>query len=672
MEDDPHTQEIIAEIFKPLCQKLFIASDGEEGLTLYKEHHPDIVLTDIQMPRMDGLTMSRAIQKLNPDTPIIISSAFNESEYLHEAIRSGIHYYLLKPVNMTELNDTFKRVSEKILLQKELKKSRHLLNEYKAVVDVSSMVTKTDPKGIITYANDAFCEISGFSHEELIGRQHNIVRHPDTPQETFKAMWQTIQNKEHWHGIIKNQTKSGSSFIADSTIIPILDTSGEVIEFISIRYDVTEREVERERLEKHKEYSSYQEELAFKKQLNIIRNDYYYKLCDDEIRDGVCLIDSYYKPLDILCGDTYSIRRLGDDINFYMIIDGMGKGVSASLTAMLLTAYINHTIDQALHHNKPLSLDPIITQALAYIRPILLEDEIVSAHFIRVDRPNHLFEYASFSMPAILTLDYKGNIHKTPSNNPPISKYGSDFKIDQLNGKMIRQTLIYSDGLVENSLKDTDDLYMSYIEEDFSKALTRDDMHRAIEERLGPQEDDMTFIFLSKFEFEKHLIATKSISCSMSALGEADQWYAEQLDSYYHNQELLDHAGYAFTELLLNAYEHGNLGITGREKHHLIESGDYWDVLGEREQECDKQTLINLYNIDHLGHNYLVTMITDEGEGFDTQLLHDIFYRANNFNGRGVYISRRSSNGIYYNAKGNSVFTINKISTTSKQKESTT
>ncbi len=553
------------------------------------------------------------------------------------------------------------------LLREELKESQHILNEYKEVVETSAMVTKTDPEGIITYANDAFCTLSGFTRDELIGQKHSIVRHPDTPQEVFQELWASIEKKERWKEVVKNRAKDGSFFISETTIIPILDSAREIVEIIAIRYDFTKHKVEHERLEEREDYSSYQEELAFKKQLNIIRNDYYYKLCDDEIKDGVCLIDSYYKPLDILCGDTYSIRRLGDDINFYLIVDGMGKGVSASLSAMLLTAYINFTIDQALQHNELLSLDTIITQTLVYIRPILLEDEIVSAHFIRVDRPSHTFEYASFSMPAILMLDDENNIQKVPSNNPPISKYGSDFKIDQLHAKAIKQTLLYSDGLIENSVKDSDELYMSYIEEDFSKALTRNDMSQAIEERLGPREDDITFIFLSKFKFEEHCIATKSIPCSMTALGEADQWYAEQLNIRFHDQELLDHAGYAFTELLLNAYEHGNLGITGKQKHRLIESDEYWDLLAEKEQACDKKTFVSIYEIKHFDRHYLATMISDEGEGFDTELLKDIFYRGNRFNGRGVYISRRSCDGIYYNTKGNSVFTINKIS---KKKES--
>ncbi len=660
VEDDLKIQNSTSRLLKRLFKKLYLASDGEEGLEIYKHHHPDIVLTDVQMPKMDGLSMSRNIHSIDPDTPIIITSAYHDSEYLLEAIKNKIHHYLLKPIEYDDLKQALLEVSEKIILKRELKESLHILNEYKEAVDTSALLTKTDAQGIITYTNDAFCTASGYAHDELLGKDHSIFRHPDTPIETFQSLWANITKKVRWRGIVRNLAKDGSDFISDTTIIPVLDTDGDIIEIIAIRYNLTEHKMSQERMERRADYNNYQEELAFRKQLNIIRNDYYYKLDDEEITDNTCLIDSYYRPLDIMSGDSYSIRRLGGDVNFFLVVDGMGKGLSASLSAMLFSTYINHLIDESLQYKKPLTLRTITERAIAYIKPILLEDEVLSAHLIRADTKKEFFEHASFAMPAILTLDYKGEVNKIPSNNPPISKYGNTVKIDGASNKDIRQTLLYSDGLVENSVKDSDELYMSHIEEDFAKALTRDDMHQAIQERLGPQEDDITFIYLSKLEFEKYHIASRRVSCSILALGEADEWYTQQLTRHYHDQEFLDHAGYAFTELMLNAYEHGNLGITGKQKHRMIEEGEYWDILPQKEQRCFKETLVDLYDIHHLDHRYLITMITDEGEGFDTAIFRDIFYRANNFNGRGVFISKRSTNGIYYNAKGNTVFTIKK------------
>ncbi len=123
------------------------------------------------------------------------------------------------------------------------------LNSYKKAIDEASIVSKTDKRGIITYANKKFCTISQYTEEELLGKPHNIVRHPDMPKSTFKEMWQTIKAGNIWHGIVKNRKKDGSSYIVDTTIMPIFDAKGEIAEYIAIRHNVTELEESRKRLQ---------------------------------------------------------------------------------------------------------------------------------------------------------------------------------------------------------------------------------------------------------------------------------------------------------------------------------------------------------------------------------------------------------------------------------------
>ena len=115
----------------------------------------------------------------------------------------------------------------------------NLLEEYKKAIDNSTLVSKTDSKGIITYVNDMFCKISGYTKEELIGKSHNIIRHPDMPKEVFKDLWKTIQNGKVWHGIVKNLKKNGDYYVVDATITPIFDHNGNIIEYIAIRHDIT-------------------------------------------------------------------------------------------------------------------------------------------------------------------------------------------------------------------------------------------------------------------------------------------------------------------------------------------------------------------------------------------------------------------------------------------------
>ncbi len=121
-----------------------------------------------------------------------------------------------------------------------IRRNIKLLDEYKNAVDRSSIVSKTDRKGRIIYANDKFCSISGYSREELIGKPHSMVRHETMPKQVFKDMWDIISQGQAWHGVVKNRTKSGSYYWVDATINPILDHKGNIEEFIAIRSDITE------------------------------------------------------------------------------------------------------------------------------------------------------------------------------------------------------------------------------------------------------------------------------------------------------------------------------------------------------------------------------------------------------------------------------------------------
>ena len=124
---------------------------------------------------------------------------------------------------------------------KNLEDSLHLLKEYQDVVDASTIVSKTDINGKITYINKTFCDISQYSKDELLGKPHNIVRHPDTPKEVFANLWHTIKDKKQiWQGLIKNRKKDGGSYYVKTTIKPILDRNGNIVEFIAIRQDITD------------------------------------------------------------------------------------------------------------------------------------------------------------------------------------------------------------------------------------------------------------------------------------------------------------------------------------------------------------------------------------------------------------------------------------------------
>ncbi|MEN4046745.1 EAL domain-containing protein [Sulfurimonas sp. NWX367] len=241
VEDDIDAREITTMLLEDFFDTIIVAQNGQEGLEKFQKESIDIIITDINMPHMNGLEMAKKIRAINKEVPIIILSAHNEEDFFLQSIQIGINGYLLKPIDMKQLSSTIFQVTQRYKYALQAKQNLHLLKEYQEATNNSAIVSKTDTAGIITYVNDAFCEISGYTKEELIGKNHNIIRHPDNPKSIFQEMWDTIKNKKKiWKGSIRNRTKNGKSYYLDATVKPILDLEGNILEYISLRHDITD------------------------------------------------------------------------------------------------------------------------------------------------------------------------------------------------------------------------------------------------------------------------------------------------------------------------------------------------------------------------------------------------------------------------------------------------
>lgn len=137
-------------------------------------------------------------------------------------------------------------------LRLERDDARHLseLTRYKLLLDESALVSRTDSNGIITYVNDRFCQATGYARGQVVGKSHNIERHPSTPKELFQDLWSTIQAGKTWHGILKNRRADGTSYYKQATILPICDGEGRTVEYIAAGQDITELVEQRARLER--------------------------------------------------------------------------------------------------------------------------------------------------------------------------------------------------------------------------------------------------------------------------------------------------------------------------------------------------------------------------------------------------------------------------------------
>lgn len=242
-------------------------------------------------------------------------------------------------------------------------------------------------------------------------------------------------------------------------------------------------------------YNTYQENLTFDKENLITKNDLAQK---KKLFDFTC--ETFYKPKDILSGDSYLIKEINDDEYFLFIVDGMGKGISASVTAMLCSAFINYHIEKLKEKKEKFSLELLLKELLHYIQPNLLEYEVISANFFYFNKTEDQIQYAIFSMPpSLYMLNGSDEVYKIKSNNIPLAPYTSKFTIDSLKIQNIKKLLIYSDGLNESTLKcEENNLYNHYLKSDFKAADTIETFKKLYTERLFVQEDDITYIFLTK------------------------------------------------------------------------------------------------------------------------------------------------------------------------------
>lgn len=241
VEDDVTVQNAMLGFLEMLpFSDIYVASNGEEGLKQFHLHKPDIVLTDLRMPIMNGLEMSQEIKSLSPDTPIVLITAQFEKEITEEAVDIGIDAYLFKPVSLERVEKILLKYKKMILQNRTFKNQHKLLEEYKTAIDVSAAVTKTDTEGVLTYVNDSFCEMTGYKREELLNQKYNIVKHPDTSKKIYLDMWKTVNNKKIWKGKVASRKKDGSTYYESSVIVPIVNEKDKIVEFITIHDDITD------------------------------------------------------------------------------------------------------------------------------------------------------------------------------------------------------------------------------------------------------------------------------------------------------------------------------------------------------------------------------------------------------------------------------------------------
>lgn len=277
-----------------------------------------------------------------------IQSQEEELRQLNEELHSTIE-------ELTSTNDLIHQT------QKELEIQIKALNE-------AAIVSATDIRGNIIYVNDAFCRISKYSREELMGKNHRIVRHPDMPAAAFEEMWKTISSSKVWRGIIKNKAKDGSAYWVHAMIMPVLDSKGIPERYISVRFDITaEKELEELLHQKDQTVEKLNTSLAMaqkalEKKLDSVEMEFkqslnYAQRIQKAIMPSVeevqkCLPNGYkldilFQPKEAVSGDFYWATQVHNRTLIF-VGDATGHGVAGSFISLLAMNALNNLVKQKL------------------------------------------------------------------------------------------------------------------------------------------------------------------------------------------------------------------------------------------------------------------------------------------------------------------------------------
>jgi len=240
VEDEEVVREYVKKILSRRVEKLYLAENGKQGINVFVEKNPDIVISDIVMPEMDGITMARSIKNMNGNTQIIIMSAHNDSEYLVEIIDFGFNGYIIKPVKKDKLIQQINKCYESIKTKQELEQKKILINTLMNVFPYPVYVKDENCKFIMN--NRAGIEMFDTEGEKLLGKNDIDIfgeklgkRYVQEEKEIISTGIPLTNQEEEF---IKSNGESVWQLI---TKVPFKDEKGIIRGIVGLNFDITEQ-----------------------------------------------------------------------------------------------------------------------------------------------------------------------------------------------------------------------------------------------------------------------------------------------------------------------------------------------------------------------------------------------------------------------------------------------
>lgn len=250
VEDDELTRESLAHFLRRRFGMLYTAADGEEGVNLFRKHHPDIVLADIKMPVMDGLEMAEQIRQIDSEVPIIMTSGSDNAQDAERMFDMGIARFHSKPMDTAKLIGAIQASIRHSRALGELRMSASLFNS-----SALAVVTTNHDKQIIA-VNPAFTRITGYTLAELSGHRPTLLSSGQHDAAFFQSMWRALDDAGNWAGELRCKFKNGEAVSTWLTINAIPGERGEPSGYHFVFSDASERQVHEAQLRQLSDHDS--------------------------------------------------------------------------------------------------------------------------------------------------------------------------------------------------------------------------------------------------------------------------------------------------------------------------------------------------------------------------------------------------------------------------------
>lgn len=399
-------------------------------------------------------------------------------------------------------------------------------------------------------------------------------------------------------------------------------------------------------------YHSQQQELALRKEQHLLRNDLSGGLLLLEKGEGEFsrwFLGVVHKPHDIMCGDSYIIRQLSSGDLLVFLVDAMGSGLSASLTAVSATSCVNFLIDLYERENR-FDFQRLVDCFISHCRTILLDDEVISFGFMYFGASSGVCNCALFALPPLLVTTSDGAVIKIRGENPPVTNLTQQWKsqfitLDSCNGLMLQ-----TDGLGDAETVNSG-LFSERLIYDLEETFTAGELLERFRASVKKRDDDMTFVRFSKISeckpFFNHLVSDPTCSDITAAM---DAFELSLQSQIHADPEWNESMIVAVGEAMINALEHGCLGMGGGKKQQLIISEKYDHALSQKAYSSQIELTAEYHVIGKRAA--IIVFVADSGEGFNVRNVLATEPSRNDFQGRGKAVISSMVDHLSYNCKG--------------------